>query len=84
MEESKYVFKENKMPEYITDDVEISLMRKIPMKKTLIKKAMIKKIMVKNNVSWGHSIITFALNWEGWSIKISAMQTGETEEVICI
>ena len=45
-EESKYVFNKNKMPEYITDDVEISLMRTIPMKKTLIKKAMIKKIMV--------------------------------------
>ena len=48
LEECKYVVKVQKMPKYITDNVEISSDEEILMKKILIRKILMKKIIVKN------------------------------------
>ena len=50
LEECKYVVKEKKIPEYITDGTEFLLMtviEKFPMKTILMKKILIKKILMK-------------------------------------
>ena len=50
LEECKYVVKEKKMPEYITEKMEFTLMiltEKFLMKKILVKKTLIKKTLMK-------------------------------------
>ena len=44
VEEGKYVVKENNMPEYITDDIEIS---SDSVKKILVNKILVKKILMR-------------------------------------
>ena len=59
LEECKYVMKEKKIHNYITDDVEISsdsdesnydekILEKVQIKKILAKKILVKRILVKN------------------------------------
>ena len=50
LEECKYVVREKKMPEYITEKMEFTLMiltEKFLMKKILVKKTLIKKTLMK-------------------------------------